>query len=221
MKQKGFAPILIVIIITALIGGYLIYQNSFQIKTPPPTTQLTSIPSSVPESTNSAETTNWKTYSKNIFNQQISFEYPSNWVITDDGYSESGYPDEKPFYRLAFDMGRISTTGYASNLSMLVHDLSSNKIRPSIEEEKNSFIATVKAGRLFGSVIDLQISDQPAIKLTWNYLGDTNPLRKFDETGAYRVIKDGKEYSFYIKNWSDAYEIAKLDKLISTFKFLP
>lgn len=74
MNQKGFAPILIIILIATLIGGYLIYQNQNQPKlTPPPTIQLTPTPILVPESTNSAETANRKTYSDTRYN--FSFQY--------------------------------------------------------------------------------------------------------------------------------------------------
>jgi len=38
MNQKGLAPILIVLILAALVGGYLIYQN--QSKTTPPHIQI-------------------------------------------------------------------------------------------------------------------------------------------------------------------------------------
>lgn len=37
MKQKGLAPILIVLILAALVGGYFVYQN--QSKSTPPTQQ--------------------------------------------------------------------------------------------------------------------------------------------------------------------------------------
>lgn len=49
-QHKGFAPILIVILIALAVGGYLIYQNQNQPKTTPSTTaQLTLAPVYIPE----------------------------------------------------------------------------------------------------------------------------------------------------------------------------
>ena len=74
--QRGFIPILIVILIAVLVGGYFVYTNS-QTKTPTSTIHPSPSPvdaSSAPSGTD--ETANWKTftYSSNTF----SFKYPDN-----------------------------------------------------------------------------------------------------------------------------------------------
>ena len=74
--QKGFVPVLIVILIAALVGGYFVYSN-FQTKTPTSTIQPS--PSPADETANPDSIgANWKTYT----NKGIYFEYPSDWNIS-------------------------------------------------------------------------------------------------------------------------------------------
>ena len=82
--MRGFAPILIVVLVAvAAIGGYFVYTSlrgmvsevepdvaiSPTIQTPTPTTK--------PESTSSAETANWKTYTN--IKHKFSLKYPTDW----------------------------------------------------------------------------------------------------------------------------------------------
>ncbi|MBI2338692.1 hypothetical protein HYU95_05935 [Candidatus Daviesbacteria bacterium] len=73
-KQKGLAPILIVLLIALVVGGYLIYQK--QIK-PVVIPQQTSEPSSTnvsPTPTDVGETANWETYENEL---GFSVKYPT------------------------------------------------------------------------------------------------------------------------------------------------
>lgn len=101
VNQKGLVPILIVLILAALVGGYLIYQR--QLKPVPTTTlspQQTTQPSPSPADTSPvpngtgasgtpngvAETAHWKTYTDD--KKQFSFKYPKEWnydVVYFDG----------------------------------------------------------------------------------------------------------------------------------------
>jgi len=87
--QKGFSPILIVLIIAAAVGGYFVYMSlrgsngSVAIS---PTISSIPAPTTKPESTNSAaspapndagETKDWKTYT-NI--NGYTFKYPENQI---------------------------------------------------------------------------------------------------------------------------------------------
>lgn len=86
MSQKGFAPILIVLLIAAVVGGYFVYQNQTkptlppiaqptpsQIATPAPTDAGTTVYTEV------SQTANWKTNNSNL---GFSFKYPQNFWIT-------------------------------------------------------------------------------------------------------------------------------------------
>lgn len=80
-KQKGLAPILVVVLLAvAIIGGYLIYQQQTKTTIAPQVAQPSSAPVSTSSATNSAETANWKTYTSP--NNLYSFRYPvKNWEI--------------------------------------------------------------------------------------------------------------------------------------------
>lgn len=70
MKQKGLAPILIVLLIALAVGGYLLYQKQ---------TKPVSISQSSPTPIASDETANWKIFNSNL---SFSFKYPQNFWIT-------------------------------------------------------------------------------------------------------------------------------------------
>lgn len=126
-KQKGLAPILIVLLITAVVGGYLIYQKQFKPVTVP---QVAVKPSPTPVSTaiatSSAEAANWKTYT----NYGISFEYPASWKVkeyplnSDKGIKAYDllalYPVENlrnmPITLRYYNPGKLSLTEFALKL---------------------------------------------------------------------------------------------------------
>lgn len=85
MKQKGFTPILIVLLVAVLgIVGYFIYTNysNSQSKTEPVVTQTNPIPTPA-ESTTSTEMANWKTYTNTYLG--YSLKYPPDWILSDSG----------------------------------------------------------------------------------------------------------------------------------------
>lgn len=100
-KQKGIAPILIVILIALALGGYLLYQKQFKPvsvlqPSPSPVTspEASSSATASPESTGIRETANpdsivanWKTYENKPFFYQI--KYPSNWIVQNVLYGQS------------------------------------------------------------------------------------------------------------------------------------
>ncbi|MDO8569964.1 MAG: PsbP-related protein [Candidatus Daviesbacteria bacterium] len=86
-KQKGLAPLLLIILIAVVIavGGYLIYQKQNKpIVTPQP------VASSV--ATSSAETANWKTYTN--YQLGISFSYPADWQVNEQLTKQLYYDGE-------------------------------------------------------------------------------------------------------------------------------
>lgn len=83
MKQKGWAPIVIVVLIAILaVGGYLIYKLP-RTSVTPPTPQTTPVPSPTlnpsPAPTGIDETTTWKTYTNKKLG--VEFKYPSDWYL--------------------------------------------------------------------------------------------------------------------------------------------
>lgn len=87
-KQKGLAPLLIVIIIALAVGGYLIYQRQPKPNpTPNPLPQQTTQPSPSPID----KTANWKTYNRG----DLSLKYPPGWSVRDSDYLNSVFLENK------------------------------------------------------------------------------------------------------------------------------
>lgn len=102
MKQKGLAPILIVILVAAaLLGGFLIYQNQTKPTLSPQSTPLsTEAPAKVEDPTST-----WKTYqgiSNTSYNKPISFslQYPTTWYLDGNILYPLGKPGNKSNIRI-------------------------------------------------------------------------------------------------------------------------
>ena len=81
MKPKGFAPVLILIIIAVLgVGFYLLKQNKYFLEPP---SLFFPISTATPD-----QTADWKTYTN--FGANYTVNYPSNWSI--QGSYISNYP---------------------------------------------------------------------------------------------------------------------------------
>ncbi|EKD84777.1 MAG: hypothetical protein ACD_38C00164G0008 [uncultured bacterium] len=80
-QQKGLAPILIILLIAAAVGGYLIYSKYSVNQTKTPQQNTTSpVPTDVsPVPNNAGETTSWKTYTdpQSLF----TIKYPNDNAI--------------------------------------------------------------------------------------------------------------------------------------------
>jgi len=85
--QKGFTPILIVILLAiGIVGGYFVYTSLRGV--PPkagdmaisPTSSSIPAPTTQPESTSSADMKDWKTYANKVY----KFRYPRDWQPTQD-----------------------------------------------------------------------------------------------------------------------------------------
>lgn len=78
MKQKGLAPILIILLIAAATFGYLIYSGKINLNQ---TTTQVSQPSPTPD-----ETANWKTYTGETLyttdgSSLFTIKYPAEWLL--------------------------------------------------------------------------------------------------------------------------------------------
>lgn len=76
MEQRGLAPILIILLLAAAVGGYLVYSRKINL----PQKQIVQTPASEvsPMPTSTEETVMWETYTS----KDIYFKYPSNWNIS-------------------------------------------------------------------------------------------------------------------------------------------
>lgn len=87
-RQKGFAPVLIlvgILVLATVAGGVYLFSQFQASKLQPPNPVVTSqTPSpttsaSSPVPNGTGETANWKTYT----NKDLSFKYPSDWSVDD------------------------------------------------------------------------------------------------------------------------------------------
>ncbi|MBI2085838.1 hypothetical protein HYT74_00695 [Candidatus Daviesbacteria bacterium] len=129
MKQKGLAPILIVLLIALGIGGYLTYQKQIKpVAAPQQVTQSIPTPSSNPESFVSTEFANWKTHADQKYN--FTIKYPVTFshknkttnkdgkTINIDMWAENYTSKPTLFYIYSYDNSinlDLKTTDFVSN----------------------------------------------------------------------------------------------------------
>ncbi len=205
--EAGLAPILIVLLVVAVIGGYFVYQN--KVFPNPQQTSQTS-PTASPALTGAGETVNWKTYTNE--KRQFLFKYHPNL------YVKKGEVDE--YYSFRED----SSAG--------IHDIDSQKLIVSISEDptllqfpeenktvikKDKYIQTFEKTTINGYQGLIERSKGcPPMSVC---LDDTN-----DET--FSVLIQGK--GFVVRFDADPYppegynpeDETWLDQILSTFKFL-
>lgn len=114
MTQKGLVPILIVLILAFLVGGYLVYQNQPK---PSPSPQPSPSPDASPAPNGAGETANWKTY----ISSEFSLKYPNTLFIDPEKVKEGEYINfflegttpnpTKSMYKLGNEVFRILVYG--------------------------------------------------------------------------------------------------------------
>lgn len=202
-KQKGFIPILIILLIVAAIGGYLIYSGKINLSQKQVAQTLKSDASSV--LVGDAETVNWKMYTNTQYGYSI--KYPDNWYIKD--------------MTKILNSPQILNSQYFNNLEQVdfknytVHLTLDSII--SMEEVKRkgggdagmAYSADIKTEQLYGREIVKSERTNSAV----------------DEKGEWEVTN--KSYGVYIPvgqnvlilNGDIKYK-AVIEKILSTFNFL-
>jgi len=216
--QKGIAPILIVILLAALVAGYLIWSGYSNNRTKPiPTTQTAQVTNPPSTSTSTAtpsssqtpnETTNWKIYVSK--ERGFSIEYPPDYdlrvgkIAYVDGV-ESDAPN-------TIQIVSKGTPNFLCNIVFKNVDPSKTLIQNINSERQQS----QQGGLEFDSG-----------KGTDYLLGGSHGLLYADAgAGAYGPVtyiyamNKGELYSFYIESHGNFSDIKNdLNKLLSTFKF--
>lgn len=78
-NKKGFAPILIVILLTAAVGGFLIYTNLPAGRQGSSNSQTKPNPSPTTQSSFLDEAEDWKTYTNTEY--KYTLKYPPDWTV--------------------------------------------------------------------------------------------------------------------------------------------
>lgn len=214
-KQKGLAPILIILLIALVVGGYLVYQKQTKPVVPQPVTQSAPNPVTSPVASSSAETANpdsigakWKTYSGTSY----TFKYPSNGnVLTEQSSDVYISADTQPYF--AFIVKTVDNPKHQTTqqvIDQMIIDLRNNKNIPWAKSQADQTSQTMRKyvnGQIKG--IKLQSFDE-------------GYPQKFGE-----VIEATEDviYTFNIGDGSGGgvsdNDEKLLDQILSTFKFLP
>ena len=202
MPQRGFAPILIVLLIgIALVvaGGayYFGLDHGFE-KSVSQTPQITSPTPIVSESTSSADTANWKTYTNNQYKYYI--KYPSNWLTAN---SDGDFYNDEYF----------SDPGIDKNLHQRITIRVIKYVGPKWKNSKEYF------DEIYQNSTKLTILGLPAAKEIVN--GGKPNSETYYSTNIY-IYMDNLVYvlsnSSTEKATVDKYEPI-FDQILSTFKF--
>lgn len=217
-KQKGLAPILIVFLIAAAVGGYLVYTNYSNNRNKivsQQTVQSTPVPTSQNESSSSAasgapngaaETVNWKVQKGEYY----EFKYPDSWV-----------PKPAEFYR-------ILSFGPNNNRNIWwVIDENTHNNRP--ETLANGALGSLE----LLSRESITINQHPAIiQETKNkigirieaYIGEVQSMENFfPEDGGPRLTKGTMSIFMEVRETDNTIlnENRKIfNQILSTFKFI-
>lgn len=211
-RQKGIAPILIIILIAVAVGGYLIYQTQTKPVVVPQVIQPSSAPVSTSSATSSAETANWKTYTNTKYG--FSIQYPSDLIITSEGYSSPGI-------EWGISWSKKSKEGMAQHglgwvdytLGIQIQNNATNRKEQKIVSEnfEESIMDMVSANE--SKPEKIQFDNRPAYKFYISFRPNGG--------SRYYYILDGNRL-IYLAGTSDdlsRFSLSSIDQILSTFKF--
>ena len=193
MRQKGFAPILIIILVLIAIGGAYYFGtkkgNIIPTPTQSPVTVASNAPAPITPTTKPTTdpTANWKTYENNVYH--YSFKYPPSWAVRAFQYSDNSTSDPlKTSYLI------LSSEG----VDKMYFSLTDPLINPTLED---GYISTNKYGKPISYYKVFPNGEGP----------DDRSFVTFQTTGRKDTITINVLSSFPIP-----YE---QDQILSTFKF--
>lgn len=191
MKNKGFAPI-IAIVLLALVGliGYLGYQN-FQLRNAPSPT-----PSPTPRaSTTPDPTANWKMYENNTY--KYSLKYPSSWKI-----------DTTSPQTTFLEIGSVNLPGTYAKVSI------------STTGENDKSVEDLAKSWRSGTLETTQVDDETAAEILQNPNPEGEPLVQGSYTLSV-FVKNKSKINLLIQLETanlNTYR-AIFDQILSTFQF--
>lgn len=221
--QKGFAPILIILLLAIIsVGGLLMYWNQTKstntiqqiTQTPAPTFTTTAIQTASSSASLSDETANWKTYIDDKYG--FTFRYPSFLLVS---VNELNYvaPSIKqigfynPNNKEKFDPDAI-------NMNILRYDI--NRAKEN-EDLKNGFSEDVAGNKLKRNVIEKEIivGGRKGNEFTINLLDNETQEPVFLEY-EFLIPLNSKTLSIHLYTANNKAKKIVDDIVLPTFKFL-
>lgn len=222
MSQKGLAPILIVILIAAAVGGYFIYQKQIKPVVVPQQTAQPSSTNASPAPTGVGEIANWKTYTNTKVGFQIKYPpryskpglpsgAPTAPALYADGNEESGtilFGNPSGINEDGFILDFYSFTGTLDKLSL---DMSYGQPYDFSGKNNNYDEDNVLITRK-----ELLIDGKPALSLTKKYIVKITGSEVGSPYMGIFFINRGYGFGIIADRKHDAQEV---NQILSTFKF--
>lgn len=197
VKQKGFAPILILILIVGIgIVAASYFAGSKGIFSKLPAISISSpTPSATPD-----VTANWKTYANSSYSYQI--KYPSDWsVINED--------KDKPAFKAIVQLAPNNSTNNLPSVVVAIEQNTFDTVYNGLKEVSERYKGTFKQF----TVNNLITNANKAEFITGAGNSDYNIQVIFEKNKlAYNI-------EFLSKNPPDPNEIKIFDQILSTFHF--
>ena len=192
-NQKGFANIVLVVVIVAIIavGGYFVFSKKSQLSNQQPTTnQQTQTPNT---QTPTKETAGWKTYRNDVYGLEV--RYPANWSVMDKELIVMS--DEK-------SQGRITFRYFGTNLNF------GDNPKPGEEMGLDQFMEVAKGNSAFQNVKKTLLNGYNAYEIA-------------SKENGFTIMVENKRHVFQIRftdrfTKSDL-SLTEL-QVLSTFRFL-
>lgn len=220
-KQKGLAPLIIVILIALAVGGYLIYQKQLKSVL---ISQPTFTPVASPVASNSAETAHWKVFNSKRY--QYSFQYPASMEVINGGMGLRDITEES---RVLVDYPGIKNNSYSGPWSIVAEDQDTTcpKGKTNIsaglqafadrkwqlnKNDNNPYTTNKKVGDLTETIIAGQRAYQFLIGGSW--VSECEGLSLNAEQFVVFTEKNGVMYTIMFPKENRIYS-----QILSTFKF--
>ena len=193
MNQKGFANIILVVIIVAAIavGGYFVFvkksEPTAQQPTPTPPSAQTKTPVS-PTPTPKNETANWAVYSNTKYN--YSFRYPTNFTI----YAATDQTKEEVILPTATS-DKVSLTDKKAMLFCCEPLVTSFSVINGSIDTKN--------WRQYAEIPDYRIKSQGEIMLAGHKAFEVRGSLGIDSAGVRLILIPGNQFSFILIQGDD------------------
>lgn len=207
-NQKGLTPIVVIVIIALLLGGYLLYQNQNK--------QIVITPET-PTSTND-ETATWQTYTNS--NEGFSIKYPPDWKIFQPPYDRNQTNYIIGFSKPLKEVSSQETDPVIYGISVYVFD---PKGATSADEYIDNKLKEFQNPALGGITLSKRIKySVGGVEGVW-----TEGFPSRSGTIEIYVLKNGKIYEFVLDPYDDS--IAEwrpeefrstFEKILNTVKFL-
>lgn len=211
MRQKGFTPIFILIIVVFVLGvlGFFAYTKgylSFNLPKPSAST----VPNSTPSPSNTPDpTANWKTYTDKKFS--FSFRYPARYTI------EKGIMEAIPEGEASFNAGSkedrfwVDAVYFDGTLSQFINKYT------AYDSGVKIVMTNLNISSPLGELVNQNNSNVRIYQYTNHYNQAINPGAK--DIIAYTGFIVSNNFGYILRSANVTDNMQEFSQILSTFKF--